>query len=71
MRVPKNYALMECESGTYAVPKNIYGLLNALQLSTNLDTQERISRLIRSRHNKNPILKLLNGKWRRANLSKI
>ena len=71
MKTPKNYALMEAKSGSYAVPKNIYGLLNSLQLSTNLDTQNRISKLIKARHDENPILKLVGNKWKRADLSRL
>ena len=71
MRVPKGYELMRSRSGCYAVPRNIYGLLNALQMSKDIDNSKRIENLIKSRHSKNPILKYGMNDWKRAKLEEI
>lgn len=71
LRIPRNYKHVSIKSGEYAIPKNIYGLLNAAQMTTDIDNYNRLERLIKSRHRKTPILRWADGDWSRADLSKI
>ena len=71
LRIPRNYKHVSIKSGEYAIPKNIYGLLNAAQMTTDIDNYNRLERLIKARHRKTPILRWADGDWSRADLSKI